>query len=248
MKKAFTLAEVLIVLGIVGVIAALAIPSLYNHFKQVELHARFNKTYAVMQQALKLTLGEMGLTSTADVSIYYDKDNTKLKENFVGINKVWESRFAGATKVKASTYNFKGVFKDFWGNGSRVYGDTHDYYYLLPDGSVISDIGANQRYGNVAALDIFFDTNGLHKGPNRLGYDQFYFYNEGKTTIAAGNVDYMVGCDPFLTGSSNGYWDKFRMASCSGYALKNINPLDSSKKYWDSLFKPKSWWEELKNK
>ena len=247
--KAFTLAELLIVLGIVGVVAAMAIPSLYNHFKKVELHARFNKTYSVMRQALKLTLGDMGLTTPSDVTIYYDSDNTKLKENFVGINKVWESKFIGATKVKASTYTFKPVRFYFFGEPSQYAQNTHEYYYLLQDGSLISDIGANKRYGGVVALDIFFDTNGFHKVPNRLGYDQFYYYNEGEIKPFLGDVDYKLDCDPLMRNRvSNGACDKMQFAACSGYAIKDVNPFDSSKKYWDSLFKPKSWWEELEAK
>lgn len=242
----FTLAEVLITLGIIGVVAAMTIPTLIEKYKITTLHASFNKTYAVIQQALKITLDDIGFEKPSDVSIYYDTNNEKIEQNFGEINKIWETQFNGASKVKSSTFNFKRLFNDFWGAPSRISGDTHEYYYLLPDGSLISDIGYNKRYGGVVALDIFFDTNGLHKGPNRIGYDQFYFYNDGETTPYQGDVDYLVDCDPFRTKSPNGYWDKFTQAACSSYALKNINPYDSSKKYWDSLYKPQSWWKKLK--
>ena len=42
-KLAFTLAEVLITLGIIGVVAALTIPSLINNYKAKRLHTQFLK-------------------------------------------------------------------------------------------------------------------------------------------------------------------------------------------------------------
>lgn len=40
-EQAFTLAEVLITLGIIGVVAALTLPSLINRTKNRELHTAF---------------------------------------------------------------------------------------------------------------------------------------------------------------------------------------------------------------
>ena len=45
-EQAFTLAEVLITLGIIGVVAALTLPSLINRTKNRELHTAFLKTYS----------------------------------------------------------------------------------------------------------------------------------------------------------------------------------------------------------
>lgn len=43
MKKAFTLAEVLVTLGIIGVVAALTMPTLINNSKQQILNNQFKK-------------------------------------------------------------------------------------------------------------------------------------------------------------------------------------------------------------
>ena len=51
MKKAFTLAEVLITLGIIGVVAAMTLPSLINRTQKKELQAAFFKTYSELNQA-----------------------------------------------------------------------------------------------------------------------------------------------------------------------------------------------------
>ena len=52
MKKAFTLAEVLITLGIIGVVAAMTLPTLVNNTEKKELDAQLTKSYSVLQNAI----------------------------------------------------------------------------------------------------------------------------------------------------------------------------------------------------
>ena len=56
MKKftGFTLAEVLITLGIIGVVAALTLPSVINNYRKQELITRLKKSYTVINQSIKL--------------------------------------------------------------------------------------------------------------------------------------------------------------------------------------------------
>ena len=59
-KIAFTLAEVLITLGIIGVVAAMTLPTLMaNHRKKV-VETKLEKIYSVMNQAINLTNAEYG--------------------------------------------------------------------------------------------------------------------------------------------------------------------------------------------
>ena len=59
-KIAFTLAEVLITLGIIGVVAAMTVPTLMaNHRKKV-VETKLEKIYSVMNQAINLTNAEYG--------------------------------------------------------------------------------------------------------------------------------------------------------------------------------------------
>ncbi len=51
-KLAFTLSEVLITLGIIGVVAAMTIPALMNQANDVELKNKFKKEYSVFSQAI----------------------------------------------------------------------------------------------------------------------------------------------------------------------------------------------------
>ena len=54
MKKAFTLAEVLITLGIIGVVAALTIPTLVNNYRKKQFETGLKKEYSVLLQALDM--------------------------------------------------------------------------------------------------------------------------------------------------------------------------------------------------
>lgn len=51
-KKAFTLAEVLITLGIIGIIAAITIPTMINDTQKNETVARVKETYSILSQAV----------------------------------------------------------------------------------------------------------------------------------------------------------------------------------------------------
>lgn len=66
MKKAFTLAEVLITLGIIGIIAALTLPNLIGNYKKQVVVTRMQKFYSVFNQAVKL------VNSEHDESIWED--------------------------------------------------------------------------------------------------------------------------------------------------------------------------------
>ena len=52
-KRAFTLAETLITLGIIGVVAALTIPTLIQSYKKREIETSLQKIYSTVNQAIK---------------------------------------------------------------------------------------------------------------------------------------------------------------------------------------------------
>ncbi|MDR1326831.1 MAG: type II secretion system GspH family protein [Heliobacteriaceae bacterium] len=60
MKKAFTLAEVLITLGIIGVVAALTIPALVAKHNKKIAEIRLQKFYSAFNQAINLANPEYG--------------------------------------------------------------------------------------------------------------------------------------------------------------------------------------------
>ena len=56
----FTLAEVLVTLGIIGVVAALTIPAVITNYQKQETLSRLKKAYSIVQQAIKLSEVENG--------------------------------------------------------------------------------------------------------------------------------------------------------------------------------------------
>ena len=55
-KTGFTLAEVLITLGIIGVVAAITIPSLMTAYNKHITETRLKKFYSLFNQAIKLSV------------------------------------------------------------------------------------------------------------------------------------------------------------------------------------------------
>ena len=67
-KSAFTLAEVLITLAIIGVVAAMTIPTLTANYKKKVVETRLAKFYSMMNEAVRLSEIDHGNRSTWDVS------------------------------------------------------------------------------------------------------------------------------------------------------------------------------------
>lgn len=64
MKKGFTLAEILITLGIIGVIAALTIPTLVANTQKTQTVTKLQKFYSNMSQAFNLSIADNGPQSS----------------------------------------------------------------------------------------------------------------------------------------------------------------------------------------
>jgi len=68
-KAAFTLAEVLITLGIIGVVAAMTIPNLMSNYKKHEVSVRLKNFYSTVKQAERLANDEYGTPADWDTSM-----------------------------------------------------------------------------------------------------------------------------------------------------------------------------------
>ncbi len=74
MKKGFTLAEVLITLGIIGVVAAMTIPTLIANTNGAKYRSQYKKTLSTLNQAVKMNIAN------------YDFDFSSATENCRGVN------------------------------------------------------------------------------------------------------------------------------------------------------------------
>ena len=63
-KAAFTLAEVLITLAIIGVVASMTIPTLVQNYKKKVVETKLLRVYSLMNQAIKLSTIDNGPTNT----------------------------------------------------------------------------------------------------------------------------------------------------------------------------------------
>ncbi|MDR1168777.1 MAG: prepilin-type N-terminal cleavage/methylation domain-containing protein, partial [Heliobacteriaceae bacterium] len=59
-QKGFTLAEVLITLGIIGIIAALTMPALISDYKEKATVAKLKKVYSIFSQVMLQAQAEHG--------------------------------------------------------------------------------------------------------------------------------------------------------------------------------------------
>lgn len=70
-KIAFSLAEVLITLGIIGVVSALLLPTVNSYFKVKKLETQFKTADSLIQQALKGAVSELGYDDIKDLHLDY---------------------------------------------------------------------------------------------------------------------------------------------------------------------------------
>lgn len=68
-KKAFTLAEVLITLGIIGIVAAITLPQLINSYKKQVTVEKLKTTYSILSQAIEQSKEANGDIDTWNTSL-----------------------------------------------------------------------------------------------------------------------------------------------------------------------------------
>ena len=186
MKKAFTLAEVLITLTIIGVIAAITIPNLYSKYQKhvwvTQLHKCYNRIVAGNTKILQDNVDLPGYNQTADE---WNGRMKVLRESFaegsggVFCMQNWYQR-VDCKYAKYQSYTVKklnGVV-DNWERTSRDGTFLHQQQvFTYPDGSVIG-LMINLNNGFFWSIDGAYaftvDVNGS-KGPNQIGRDIFVF-------------------------------------------------------------------------
>ena len=176
---AFTLAEVLVTLGIIGVVSAMTVPTLMQNYQRqsyvTQLHKVYNESSQVflryMTDRNAINLREAGISSQAEmnnvITNYFKITNSCLNPNEV------KPCFAAYSDYK----KISGKALEYWGNNS---GAGIGMSYILAS-------GASVRFYYVGRDNLFIslvtDINGP-KGPNILGRDMF-----DMTIDVNGNID-----------------------------------------------------------
>ena len=70
-RFAFTLSEVLITLGIIGVVAAIVTPVLIQNYEKQETAAKVKAAYSILSQAINDSISENGDIDSWDFSLLY---------------------------------------------------------------------------------------------------------------------------------------------------------------------------------
>ena len=77
MKLGFTLAEVLITLGIVGVVASMTLPTLNNNVQKQSYEAGAKKAYNIVSNAVSMYMVDQGVDDLSETPLYNNSDGLK---------------------------------------------------------------------------------------------------------------------------------------------------------------------------
>ena len=208
-KFAFTLSEILITLAIIGVVAAITVPSVLTTTQKYQYRSALKKTYSSLSNALNLSYGYYLYDDYRDWE--YSHQNEFTEEVFnrlsrhLGIIKVCGRKFTENecfAPVKAKNGKPALFFKQ---NG---FADNfaHLYTFVLNDGtSVAIDIWYDTSISKYAGVQnklivnddnliILVDINGK-KQPNMLGRDVHMFVLTEYGLVPAGIDDKSIYCN-----------------------------------------------------
>lgn len=207
-KIAFTLAEVLITLGIIGVVAAMTIPSLIQSYKEKATVTAVKQSYSIFAQALKMvTIDNPDLSALTDSSLSA-KENSQIMFNEISKH---------IKKVKSCDVDKKCMGNTYYLNLNNEKVSNWDTYNNLVTGvlangtsfwilSLPASISGEQTYAGQIGIDI----NG-NKKPNKFGVDFFWFTFNKNGELFAGRGEGTGGiygnCElsPSNSNWSNGY-------------------------------------------
>jgi prepilin-type N-terminal cleavage/methylation domain-containing protein len=168
-QKAFTLAEVLITLLIIGVVASIVVPNLIADTQQAEFITAWKKTYGVISQAQLNMVREYGSVTGAFSNIEYSSDGRNSFMNgwlpYLAVTK----KCTGARIIHdgCHTINFQAL------NGATI-----PNYNSIGAGVILNDGTLINFYSGVCTgnlctdSNLFIDVNGAKK-PNIVGKDVF---------------------------------------------------------------------------
>ena len=182
--NAFTMAEVLITLGIIGVVAAMTLPALMNNHRNKALEAGLKRSYSVLSQALDMYYAQTGEKLTSETLDTHELKPILMKY----LNVVQDCGFGASDPNEACVPNTGSsgyieqegevFYKTFNGKHNINIQLFDDGQFVLNDGSLI--LLENASASSPKRLYISVDLNGFHKLPNRLGHDLFMFQVDEK--------------------------------------------------------------------
>jgi len=168
-KKAFTLAEVLITLLIIGVISSIVIPGIINNTNESEYNIGVKKIYADLSTAVKMIQANNG----GSVAV---GNGTSLAD-YIAFRDDFCSVMACVKKDTGTNIFGPTIYKYYKGGNSLSQANNIDSSAILNNGTILQFISSENctQYGVNACGRIFIDING-QKGPNMWAKDMYVFY------------------------------------------------------------------------
>lgn len=238
-KIAFTLAEVLITLGIIGVVAALTLPSLIANYRKQQYVNSLKTGYSILNNGLRTMMADESVDDIEDTELFSviksvgtDTDTVASEQ---AAAKVLVKYFQKARLISRADLINKSSCKDLVGKGPRFWnlGDktqcsgNYNMQYALPNGMTMSIflrdtcLHASLSDAEIAAVggkmtkncgEIDLDING-EREPNQWGRDGYRFF-----ITQSGSVVPRYGKDNLIWyGKVDAEWRK-------NYINTNCNP------------------------
>ena len=225
-KKAFTLAEVLITLGIIGVVAALTLPALVSLYQKKIVETRLEHTYSLISQALKMAEADYG------DSQYWMRDSAGPVADNDGLHNVMDTFFQTylTPYLKGSDYSTidgYGLFK--YGYNIRGFSKAQVNKIIRLDNGVFlfGNVGIGRQ--GVICVTILVDVNGP-KPPNVEGRDLFQMifslydgilFMSGERQVTGYGISYdkIIKYDDILKRCKNG--DVLGITECGALIKQN---------------------------
>ena len=187
-KIAFTLAEVLITLGIIGVVAAMTMPSLITNYRVKETVSKLKKVNTTFNNAFlqaKEENGEISDWGLSNSTLDTDTDDGSIANSNYGRDKFLEilSRHLKTISMCKYSDNSCEVYRPTNLQGDIDNSDSYSNRLVLADGTIIGHLylnntACNTNWGSGALSQscgsFKVDLNGSKK-PNMYGKDIFQF-------------------------------------------------------------------------
>lgn len=167
-KSAFTLAEVLITLGVIGVVAAMTIPTLIHNYKAKEMRTRLLRANSIIQDGI----GRMVADEVNISDILKNRDTDTIRLYFKD-----GSCLVPQDKKEGNYYNYDGVHLA-GGSAQTIYWPP----YCLTDGmllwfATLNDWNSSWDGWNPTDYTVLIvDINGWKNPPDRWGKDTFFWF------------------------------------------------------------------------
>ena len=181
LRFGFTLAEVLITLGIIGVVSAMTLPTVVNNTQNKQLETALKKAYSILGQVVqRVVLEDLGGVVDAangkELSPYFVKYykqgnlcNGSDTGNGCPNSGIGTGNFCTFMQKNYKTYNGKSNPACV---GNDVISNTVDNTTIFFDAP---NLAGSEGSATVGKILMAIDVNGWQKKPNRWGHDIFMF-------------------------------------------------------------------------